>query len=68
MKCPRCDVEMNVGIAINVNGGRYIAPCVNIIDYNSLEIIKCWKCPKCGHSDDGEGSYWKNFLVWRGND
>ena len=28
----------------------YIAP-VGSVTNDTLELIKCWKCPDCGHSD-----------------
>ena len=54
MKCPKCNIEMIVGIALKHQcevGARYIAP--RTYEYmETPEIIKCLKCPKCGYSDD----------------
>ena len=51
MRCPRCDLEMEIGQAIKPNydpNAFYIAP----VGYDSSpEIIECWKCPKCGFSE-----------------
>jgi hypothetical protein len=53
MKCKICDIEMVIGDAINPRydeNALYIAP-QGTINNDNLEIIKVWKCPKCGHSD-----------------
>lgn len=57
MICPICKVEMKIGFAIepsfqeNSRGG--IVAKDDIMNVNELKLIKCWKCPLCGHSDDG---------------
>lgn len=55
MICPKCKVEMVIGQAIQSDEHcRYIAPGQKTpITAETLEIIPCWKCPQCGHSDDG---------------
>ena len=53
MKCKICDIEMVIGDAIKprgMEGALSIAP-LGYINHKDLEIIKVWKCPKCGHSD-----------------
>jgi Zn ribbon nucleic-acid-binding protein len=55
MQCPRCNIDMVKGTAIKSNevrGAIYISspPLVNA---DTLQLIECWKCPQCGHSDDG---------------
>jgi hypothetical protein len=56
MICPNCNVKLIIGQAIEFPeslgcctgfGGE--APPRN---NDTLEIIECWKCPKCGHSED----------------
>lgn len=44
---------MVIGDAIKprgMEGALSIAP-LGYINHEDLEIIKVWKCPKCGHSD-----------------
>lgn len=56
MKCPRCNVEMTVGIAIDAGPleiARGITFVQHYITYKTLKLIEVYKCPKCGHSDDG---------------
>ena len=53
MICPKCSTTMVVGVAIRTNCANtlYImAPAP--IRANELQLIRCLKCPKCGHSDD----------------
>jgi hypothetical protein len=55
MKCPRCNIDMVIGQAIEPSydeNARYILPPQNIT-YQTMKIITCFKCPSCGHSDDG---------------
>lgn len=54
MKCPRCKVDMEIGIAINAlpSNVRIFAGSYHIKDAHK-SIIEVYKCPKCGHSDDG---------------
>lgn len=55
MICPRCEIEMVRGRAIADGGidtsGCFFAPVVN--NAKTMKLIDCWKCPQCGHSDDG---------------
>lgn len=55
MRCPRCDVDMILGQAIDAGPdyNRAIVFCQHIINASNLKLIDCFKCPKCGHSDDG---------------
>lgn len=56
MKCPRCNVEMVKGQAIDGFSGRpvrSIAAFQAVVDHKTLKLVECLKCPKCGHSDDG---------------
>lgn len=56
MNCPNCNIEMIYGKTLNTdNKGffRYIAPVSLFLKADTLKIIDCLKCPKCGHSDDG---------------
>jgi hypothetical protein len=55
MNCPRCDIEMKLGIAIRPEmewNALYVCqqPMINA---ETLELIDVLKCPKCGYSDDG---------------
>ena len=55
MKCQRCDIEMEFGIAIKPDkevNALYIHP-PPMINAETLELIDVLKCPKCGYSDDG---------------
>ena len=58
MICTRCNAQMVVGYAIDPLDGnldRLHSKCVNfnptIIDHENLQLIYCWKCPGCGHSE-----------------
>ena len=53
MKCPRCDIELTNGIAIEPGwpGGCFSG--LEAINADTLEIIDCLKCSRCGYSDDG---------------
>lgn len=57
MICPKCHTEMKIGVAIKPadhDGCRIVDLWYpNLIRSENLELIPCWKCPKCGHSDDG---------------
>lgn len=56
MKCPKCNVEMVPGKAIEPKIRErscrvaYIDPTLSP---GEVKIIDCLKCPMCGHSDDG---------------
>ena len=55
MKCVRCDIEMELGIAIKPDmeaNALYVCP-QPMINAETLELIDVLKCPKCGYSDDG---------------
>jgi len=56
MICPKCKVEMVEGKAIDSPGHDtrrcFYSPVV--LTNETLKLIPCWKCPKCGHSDDGK--------------
>lgn len=55
MKCPYCQIDMVIGQAIDPvwpSNARFVIP-PKPSNGHDLKIIKCWKCPKCGHSDDG---------------
>jgi hypothetical protein len=62
MKCVKCDTDMVIGQAINpYNQGipfSFFTPPPIKID--TLELIDCWKCPKCGRSDylEKDNSNW----------
>lgn len=54
--CPVCITQMGAGYAIDAEDdyccrGRWYA----VVTYESMRIIGCWKCPKCGHSETYEG-------------
>ena len=57
MICPRCGVDMVVGIAIKPSdhdGCRIVDLWfLRLIRAEDIELIDCWKCPECGYSDDG---------------
>jgi hypothetical protein len=49
--CDRCTSEMVSGIVIDP---KYHENCwhgIPTIDKDSMEVLDCYKCPKCGHSD-----------------
>lgn len=57
MKCPKCGADMDFGKAIDPgyrDGSIYIAPIRRILNTHEIRLIDCFKCPKCGHSDDGK--------------
>ncbi len=49
---------MVIGQAIDMNANER-NQCFGFgqhpVDKDTLKIIDCFKCPKCGHSDDGNG-------------
>ena len=49
--CPRCNIEMQLGIAINAFDDNVLT-IVPIKRIDKPELIACWKCPSCGHSED----------------
>lgn len=53
MKCPKCKVELEKGIAIDPQD-NYSSCWGNKISttYRNMEIIEVMKCPKCGYSND----------------
>ncbi len=56
MKCPRCKVEMDIGMAIDAGPSeraRAIVWSQHWITAETLKLIPVFKCPECGHSDDG---------------
>jgi Zn-finger nucleic acid-binding protein len=55
MICPRCDIEMVPGQAIQPDRKSnvlYIAE-PPMINFQTLRLIEVLKCPQCGYSDDG---------------
>ena len=51
MNCPKCDVELKWGIAINYPPQSIVPnPLVTV---KTIDLIDVLKCPKCGYSDDG---------------
>jgi Zn-finger nucleic acid-binding protein len=56
MICPKCNIEMIMGIAIDPkfdHRAHYIMS-VKPLSHDEVDIINVLKCPKCGHSDDGK--------------
>ena len=54
MLCPKCNVEMVKGIAIDPERDAYARGIVPQIRYlKDPQLIDVLKCPKCGYSDDG---------------
>ena len=53
-KCPKCNIAMVEGIAIDPVGFegncRYISP-PPLLNSETLKVIKCLKCPVCGLSE-----------------
>ena len=57
MDCPRCKIPMTIGQAID--GFEDDEMCrrpswQHSVDKDSLKLVHCFKCPKCGHSDSGK--------------
>jgi len=56
MKCPRCDVEMKHGIAINPTTPDWLKRALGgpepRITHENIALDKVWKCAICGHSAD----------------
>lgn len=56
MICPRCNVEMKVGIGINPTKAdiakNSLGGPTGLIDHSQLRLDAVWKCPVCGHSAD----------------
>lgn len=55
-RCSKCDVPYILGIAIDTRGFRLERSiCMHgpeIYNYDSAIITLCWKCPKCGESEE----------------
>lgn len=56
-KCPKCDVEMVEGKAIQYGPKGYDQNvCTGFgriyLTHDNIKLIECLKCPRCGHSDD----------------
>lgn len=54
--CPHCKIDMAHGVAIDpkrVDNALYIMPPAPL-SWPDVDIIPVWKCPACGHSDDGK--------------
>ena len=51
-RCTKCDVPYVIGYAIETDrcGGFCTYP--SRYNYDSLRLINCWKCPKCGESEE----------------
>ena len=51
--CAKCNTNMKIGVAI-YNGidplARYFVPQHDYIQKHPIQVINCYKCPKCGHS------------------
>lgn len=56
MKCPRCDITLQKGIALD--DGYILDMCRTIFRFPSKfpKIIECFKCPKCGQSELKKGT------------
>jgi hypothetical protein len=53
-QCPRCDVTLELGFAIqpNIESGALTILPVAPIQSQDLTLIPVLKCPMCGHSED----------------
>lgn len=56
MKCPKCNVDMEIGQAINYDARGNV--CTGFghfrLTADKIDLVDVAKCPKCGHSDDLE--------------
>jgi predicted nucleic-acid-binding Zn-ribbon protein len=52
--CPKCKVEMVIGQVIYPYElkNRLYDPSVPIANKDNLRLVKCWKCPSCGNSEE----------------
>lgn len=54
--CPRCRVEMRIGVGINPTTPDWLKRGLGMPDpyitYEDIRLDEVWKCPKCGHSQD----------------
>jgi hypothetical protein len=54
MECKYCHVMMEIGHSIRSDDDSVLfvygrkQPSYT---WGTLDIVKCWKCPKCGHSE-----------------
>jgi len=55
MKCPRCNVEMVPGKAIDpaMKSNTLYEIEIPNVTAKTLRLIDVLKCPECGHSEDG---------------
>ncbi len=57
MKCPKCDVELDLGKAIDYDDRGNVCTGFGGSIYlkgNQVKLVDVLKCPKCGHSEDFE--------------
>ena len=60
MYCRKCGyTKLEIGTAIDPKyvECRYIVPYNKTLRPQEVKLIYCYKCPKCGWSDDGDGRY-----------
>lgn len=54
MLCPRCNVEMKFGQVIYpyILKNTFYDPSEPVATKDNLRLVKCWKCPSCGNSEE----------------
>jgi hypothetical protein len=48
-QCKYCKIELKKGVALDYTDPDCRPAYKN---YDKGELIRCWKCPKCGYSED----------------
>jgi len=54
MECPRCHIELVMGIVTHpyMKRNTFYDPSNPVATAENLRLVKCWKCPSCGHSEE----------------
>ena len=53
MICKHCKIEMTIGLVIDPRYEENGLPVTGRlpITAENMDIVNCWKCPRCGHSE-----------------
>lgn len=64
MICKFCIIEMKDGFVIDPGYNiKWFDNGYRFVDKDSLEVLDCWKCPDCGHSEFKDSPEYKIKMV-----
>lgn len=52
-QCPHCKIDLELGQCIDYNDPNLR---FEYTPYSKGILVSCYKCPKCGHSEDKESN------------